>query len=65
MTIKQKIEISDFLKGILRNLRTSNTDDHHRISQPVFIFDSEEKEGLLIEIISDLEKEICEEEKKP
>ena len=61
MTIKQKIEISDFLKGILKKIETTNNPNYN-ISCPVFIFDSEEKESFLIKIIADLEKEIYEEE---
>lgn len=62
MKLKQKIEIQFFLKGILKNIKRSNTTPGFNISDPVFIFDKLEKETLLMEIITDLELEIHREE---
>jgi len=61
MTTQQKLEISDFLKGILKKIETTNNPNYN-ISCPVFIFESEEKESFLIQTIADLEREIYEEE---
>lgn len=63
MTTQQKIEISDFLKGILKKIETTNNPNYN-ISCPVFIFESEEKESFLIQMIADLEREIYQEEEK-
>ena len=60
MTANQLIEIQFFLKEILRKIKAGP--GKYTISEPLFIFDSEEKESFLIKIIADLEKEIYEEE---
>jgi len=56
MTTKQLIEIQFFLKEILRKIKAGP--GKYTISKPIYIFDSEEKESFLIQIIADLEKEI-------
>jgi len=61
MTIKQKLEISYFLKEILRKIEVIGQRQYN-VSCPVFIFESEEKESFLIQTIADLEREIYEEE---
>lgn len=62
MTLNQKIEISDFLKGILRSIEKSANDKKAYVSTPVFIFKKKEKIDLLENIITDLEREIHKEE---
>jgi len=60
MTASQLLEIQFFLKEILRKIKAGP--GKYTISKPIYIFDSEEKESFLIQIIADLEKEIKEEE---
>lgn len=62
MKLNQKIEIQFFLKGILKNIKHSNTTPDINISDPVFIFEDRDKERFLMEIITDLELEIHAEE---
>jgi hypothetical protein len=64
MRLNQKIEIQEFLKGIIRNLNVSGNSKKIEISSPVFVFETEEKLKFLMEIITDLEIEIKKEEKE-
>jgi hypothetical protein len=64
LTLKEKHETSFYLKGILKNIKRSNTTAQYNVSKPEFIFSNLEKETLLMEIITNLEKEIYEEERE-
>ena len=56
MNLKQKIETLEYLKGILKKIHRSA--NNINISNPIFVFDSIEKENMLIKIIADLAIEI-------
>jgi hypothetical protein len=64
MTLEQKIETSNFLKGILRKLKQSSNNPFIKISNPVFVFTNKDKEILLMDLIIELEKEIFNEDKE-
>ena len=57
MTTIEKVTAVDFLKEIYKKIEPSNTKTI-MISRPVFVFSSQEKENVLMNLIVALEKEI-------